>query len=143
MSDLSTRDQFYRADRSIPRGRERRFRLAATDNSKTAGLVIRGRIGRADSSRAGLLVCDVGALTDADLGTVDALARLQLTARRLGGKVCLLHASAELRDLLALAGLRAVVPCSLPLPLEPRGQTEQREEPRGVEEERDPADSIA
>jgi ABC-type transporter Mla MlaB component len=122
----------------------------------TTELVVRGRIGRADGAalceRARLLlgdghhavvVCNVGALTDADIETIEALARLQLTARRLGGTVRLRHASAELRELLHLAGLGAVVPCSAGLPFQPRGQAEHREEPRRVEEEGDPADPIA
>ncbi|MBA2263646.1 MAG: STAS domain-containing protein [Chloroflexi bacterium] len=51
------------------------------------------------------VVCDVGELTDVDCGTVDALARLQLTAQRLGRGVCLRRISPELHDLLLLAGL--------------------------------------
>jgi hypothetical protein len=93
--------------------------------------------------RQAVVACDVAGLTDADLETVEALARLQLAARRLGGKVWLRHASVELRDLLQLAGLEAVVPCRAPLPVEPRGQAEHREEPRRVEEEGDPTDAIA
>jgi anti-anti-sigma regulatory factor len=121
----------------------------------TIDLVIRGRIGRADGAAlcervrrlmaggdADLVVCDLSSLTDPDLDTIDALARLQLTTRRLGGKICLRHASLELRELLALAGLRDVVPCRAGLHLEASGQAEGREEAGGVEEERDPADSI-
>ncbi len=48
---------------------------------------------------------DVAALTDADLETVDALARLQLAARRRGTRVRLLGASRHLRELLELVGL--------------------------------------
>jgi hypothetical protein len=115
-------------------------------------LVIGGLIARADvpglcncvrvlleGSDADLVVCDVAAL-DPDLVTVDALARLQLTARRLGRRVRLRHASCKLEELLALAGLCDVVPLWAELPLEPRGQTEEREQGRGVEEEADPAD---
>jgi len=78
-----------------------------------------------------------------DLATVDALARLQLIARRLGCKIELRDAPDKLREILALAGLGDVVPCAERLPVEVRGQAEQREEPRGVEEEADPADPIA
>jgi hypothetical protein len=85
-------------------------------------------------------VCDVGAVFDPNLVTVDALARLQLTARRLGHRVRLRHASRELQELLALVGLRDVVPLCAGLPLEPRGQPEEREQSRGVEEEADPGD---
>lgn len=53
------------------------------------------------------------------------------------------NAPGELQELLDFAGLVGVVPCSEPLPLEPRGQPEQWEEPRGVEEEANPGDPIA
>ena len=55
------------------------------------------------------LPCDVAAL-DADLSTVDALARLQLRARRRGDDVELRNGSAELWALLSLAGLESVFP---------------------------------
>jgi hypothetical protein len=44
-----------------------------------------------------------------DLALVDLLARLGLAARRLGGRVRVVDASVELRALLDLAGLSAVV----------------------------------
>lgn len=86
------------------------------------------------------VVCDVGALTDPDVGTVDALARLALAARRLGRQVQLAHASRELRDLLVLAGLGDVVPPDAGLPLGLSRQTEQREQPRGVQKRVEPGD---
>jgi hypothetical protein len=85
----------------------------------------------------------VAGLTNSDLATVDDLARLQLIARRLGITVELHDAPDELRELLDLAGLREVVRCSEPLPVEVRRQAEQREKPRRVEEEADPGDPIA
>jgi STAS domain-containing protein len=85
------------------------------------------------------VICDVRGITLADLGTVDALARLQLTARRRGGNVQLKNAAPCLRNLLALAGLADVVRCSTES-VDPKGQPEHREEPGRVEEERDPAD---
>jgi ABC-type transporter Mla MlaB component len=88
------------------------------------------------------LICDVGAVAHPDAGTVEALARMQLTARRHGGRLQLRRACGELRDLLALSGLTDVLPCD-ELPLEASGQVEEREPPGGVEEERDPADPIA
>lgn len=60
----------------------------------------------------GPLICDVGALRRADCGTIDSLARLQLTARRLGCEVELRHVSSELHRLLAFAGLCEVVGCT-------------------------------
>jgi ABC-type transporter Mla MlaB component len=86
------------------------------------------------------LICDVGAITNPDAVTVDALARLQLTARRLGRHVRLEHASPQLRELLAFVGLSEVLPLSGQSGPQPRGQTEEREEGGGVEEEGDPAD---
>lgn len=74
-----------------------------------------------------------------DAGTIDAMARMQLTARRLGRRVRLLDASGELKDLLALTGLSDVVPCE-ELSLEARRHAEQREPASGIEEEGDPAD---
>jgi ABC-type transporter Mla MlaB component len=61
-------------------------------------------------SGADVVVCDVAALVDPDAVTVDALARLQLTARRFGRQVRLRHASGHLQDLLGLTGLSDVVP---------------------------------
>ena len=46
----------------------------------------------------------------ADAGTVDALARLQLAARRHGCQVRLRGASSELRELVVFMGLRDVLP---------------------------------
>jgi hypothetical protein len=84
------------------------------------------------------LECDVANVGERpDLATVEALARVELTARRLGSDICLRGASVELLDLLAL--------CGLPIEsvLEAEGQAEQREEARGVEEEGDPGDPVA
>lgn len=93
-----------------------------------------------EGSGAELVVCDVSAVVDPDAATIDALARVQLTARRLGRQVQLRHACGELRDLVALMGLGDVLPLSGALRLEPRGQAEDREQARGVEEEADPDD---
>jgi hypothetical protein len=76
------------------------------------------------------IVCDVGAVAP-DAVAIDTLARLQLAARRLGLEIRLRHASSELRELLAFAGLRDV------LRVEAGGQAEEREERLGVEEERE------
>lgn len=89
---------------------------------------------------AGPVVCDVGALVDLDAVTVDALARLQLTARRSGGRVWLRDASAELHGLLELMGLGDVLPCGSGSGVEPSRKTEEGEQARRVEEERDSGD---
>ena len=88
------------------------------------------------------LDCDVGGLAAADAGTLDALARLQLTARRLGWHVRLRHASDELHGLLALAGLCDVVGACPDLRVETGGQAEEREHPGGVQEEGDSAQPV-
>jgi hypothetical protein len=59
-------------------------------------------------SVAEVVMCDVRALR-ADAVTVEALARLQLTAVRLGRRVRLLHASPELCELIDFMGLRAPI----------------------------------
>jgi ABC-type transporter Mla MlaB component len=104
-----------------------------------AGLCERVRV-LLEGCDADQVVCDVSALVDADAVTVDALARLQLTARRLGRELRLRHACGELQDLLSLMGLGEVVSLCADSGFEPGGQTEQREQGLGVEEEADPAD---
>ena len=64
---------------------------------------------RLEQSDAGVAYCDVRGV-DVDAVTVDALARLQLAARRRGCQVRLLQPSNELRELVAFMGLRDVLP---------------------------------
>ena len=82
------------------------------------------------------IVCDVSALAP-DAAAIDALARLQLLAKRQGpGDPAASGCRASCGELLGLCGLGDV------LSLEVGGQAEQREERGGVEEERqldDPA----
>ncbi len=107
----------------------------------------------------GLVVVDVAALHHPDVATLDALARLQLAARRCGYRVQFRRACADLRDLMALAGLDDVLPLcpdsgspdsdrpdsgspdsgSPDSGVQGRGQPEQPEQ-AGVEEARDPGD---
>lgn len=83
--------------------------------------------------------CDVGSLADPDATTIDALARLQLTAIRLGRRVRVCHACDRLEELLGLVGL-----CEILLSDASGGeagrQPEEREQPLRVEEERDGGD---
>jgi hypothetical protein len=71
---------------------------------------------------------------------LNALARLQVTARRLGGTIRIQPESRELARLLTLAGLGNVIACggviASPggLLVEPHRQPEPREECGGVEE---------
>ena len=119
----------------------------------TIALVITGPIAPADvsglcervhtlleRSDADLVVCDVRSILRPDASTVDALARLQLTALRLGRRVRLRDAGEALQELLALMGLSDVVPVFAGLPVEAERQTEDREQARRVEEEADPGD---
>jgi ABC-type transporter Mla MlaB component len=85
-----------------------------------------------ETSEARVVVCDVGALGPVHIGTVDVLARLQLAARRAGGRIRLRDPAPALRALLDLVGL----------PFELEGQAEQREPARGVEEAVEPRDPV-
>jgi ABC-type transporter Mla MlaB component len=58
---------------------------------------------------AGVALCDVRGV-EPDAMTVDALARLQLAARRNGCRVRLRHASSDLRELVSFMGLCDVLP---------------------------------
>lgn len=98
------------------------------------------RRARACLAAHGHVACDVSALADPDLGTVDTLARLQLTVTRLGGTISLRGVTPRLHELLALTGLEEVLPSRPELSVEPGRKPEQREEPLGVEEEADPRD---
>ncbi|MFG3260977.1 MULTISPECIES: STAS domain-containing protein [Streptomyces] len=73
----------------------------------------------------GLVVCEVAGLGVPGLTAVDLLARLQLTARRSGGRIRLRAPDPALLALLDLVGLR----------FEVEGNPEQREPPLGVQEE--------
>jgi ABC-type transporter Mla MlaB component len=114
--------------------------LNPPSGASTVVFVVDGPVDRADvealcervrlllaSSHAELVVCDVGALTEPDAATIDALARLQLTAGRLGSQVRLRHACDELQNLLTLVGLSDVVPYGSDSGVEPGRQTKERE----------------
>jgi anti-anti-sigma factor len=62
-----------------------------------------------DGIEAESIVCDVTAVTAPDAVAVEALARLQLAARRRGLRVWLRDGEGDVLDLLALAGLREVL----------------------------------
>ena len=90
--------------------------------SPTLAFTVHGPIARADlpglcdrvcallaESQASVALCDVRGV-EPDAVTVDALARLQLAARRSGCQVRLQNASRELRGLVAFMGLADVFP---------------------------------
>jgi len=91
-----------------------------------------------NSSDGEVVVCDVGALP-ANARTIEALARLQLTARRHGRRIRLQRVSPELQQLIEFVGLADVLGVRPAL----RGRSrdaEEREHPRGIEERVDPDD---
>ena len=114
-------------------------RNGRVDRADIPGLCERARI-LLTSETADQLVCDAGAIVTPDAVAVDALARLQLTARRSGRELRVRRASRELQDLVAFMGLGGVVPLSAGSGLEPGRQTEEREQRVRVKEKRDPAD---
>jgi ABC-type transporter Mla MlaB component len=73
-----------------------------------AGLCVRV-CGLLEGSDADVALCDVSGVVP-DAVTIDALARLQLAARRQGCQVRLRHASRELIRLVAFMGLQDVLP---------------------------------
>ena len=77
------------------------------------------------------IVCEIAGTGAVDLATLEALARLALEARRLGLELRLRSVSSEVRELITLAGLEAVL-----LGVQAGRQPEQREQPLRVEEER-------
>ena len=95
------------------------------------------------SCAAGIVVCDVHALPP-DARALEALARLQLTARRASRRIRLQRARPELLRLLDFAGLAEVIPATKNAPplavVQRQRQAEQREDPPDVEEAVDRGD---
>ena len=83
------------------------------------------------------ILCDLSALGDADVQVIDLLGRLELAARRHGRTLRLRNASPALIGLIAFLGLDAT------LRLEAEWEAEEREDPVGVEEERQLDDSAS
>jgi ABC-type transporter Mla MlaB component len=96
----------------------------ATPGPQSVAFAIRGPISRADlpglcarvcgllegsGSTTDVVLCDVHGV-EPDAVTVDALAQLQLAARRRGLQVRLCHASEALLGLVRFMGLEAVLP---------------------------------
>jgi anti-anti-sigma factor len=126
--------------------------LRPAHEPRTIELRIAGRIDRADAARLGRkvrtlldagdvaqIVCDLGAVTQSDVAVVDALCRMRLAARRRGCQLMLRDASKGLLELLFLMGLTDIVRV-VGSGGEVERESEQREHPGRVEEERDPAD---
>jgi len=77
--------------------------------------------------------CDLSGLAEVDAAVLDALARLQLKARRSGVTLRLCNVDRALADLIEWAGLSDVLRIAESV-VEVDGQVEQREE-LGVDEE--------
>jgi ABC-type transporter Mla MlaB component len=97
------------------------YGLMGVPAPRTIVFAIHGPIARADlpglcervcglleASHAQVALCDVSGI-EPDCVTVDALARLQVAARRHGCQVRLRHSSSELEELLAFLGLADVL----------------------------------
>lgn len=110
--DVPDRDEALHAD--IP---------PRIDRPAVAVFVVEGRLTRddipdlcrraraiIDATPVDVVVCDVAGIVRPDGVTLDALARLQLAARRRGCRVALRGAAPELLALLALSGLTDIVP---------------------------------
>lgn len=83
-----------------------------------------------ESTGAGVVVCDAAGFGPPGLAAVDALARLELAARRTGGRIRVRAPAPALRALLDLVGLR----------FEVEGEVEEREPALRVEEEVEPGE---
>lgn len=83
------------------------------------------------------IVLDCCRLRVPDVTEVDRIARLHLALTRQGYELRLQNANVPLRELIGLCGLSGV------LCVEPGREAEEREQARGVEEERDLGDAPA
>jgi hypothetical protein len=96
--------------------------MMPSPSPRTVAFAVHGPIARADlpglcdrvcailaESEVEVAYCDVAGVPP-DAVTVDALARLQLAARRRGCQIRLLHCSPELLELVASMGLTEVLP---------------------------------
>lgn len=79
----------------------------APDDARQLCARLRGLLLETGTAR---VICEVGGLIDPDACTVNALARLALTSRRLGCVISLADASPCLLELIALCGLGDVLP---------------------------------
>lgn len=130
------------------------------DSTKPAVLVLPGLVTRDEVPRlceavrvllgttgAGVVVCDVAGLGPPGLTAVDALARMELAARREGGRIRLAGPDPALRALLDLVGLRFEACDGAGLadsgslgPVEAEGESEEREPAGRVQEAVEPGD---
>lgn len=141
--------------------------LLTVDSVKPAVLVLPGLLAPGEVPRlceavrallgttgARVVICDVEGLGPPGLTAVDALARMELTARRAGGRIRLHGPDPALSALLDLVGLRfETCACSgradcpvadgpgLPGSVETQGEPEEREPAGRVQEAVEPGDT--
>ena len=84
-----------------------------------------------------LVLVNCARIRNPDLKTIDYLCRVQLGLKRSGRQACLANSNDDLKALIRFSGLSGV------LRIEVQRQPEEREEPGGVEEERDLGDPPA
>jgi ABC-type transporter Mla MlaB component len=96
-------------------------------------------LAHADGEPCAWLVCDVRAVGAGDAVTVDALARMQLAAKRRGRQIRVRHASPDLERLLSFCALSDVLRLEA-AGSEPVRQAEHREQAGRVEERVEPDD---
>ena len=89
------------------------------------------------------VLVDVSGVRNPDVGYVDALARLQLGARRYGSRVRLVGPCPRLLELLALVGLEDLLPADGRESGDLHREAEHREQPVDVEVGVDPGDPVA
>ena len=85
--------------------------LPTVHDASTVAVLCQGLAVRLAMAGADRVRCEVGPSQAVDVGTVDALARVVLTAKRSGAMVSVRGAAVDLRGLLALVGLAEVVAC--------------------------------
>ena len=71
-----------------------------------------GMRGVLENFRGATVICDVGAICQPDASIVDVIARLQLTAKRMGCVLRLRDVRPRLRELIDLAGLQETLPAT-------------------------------
>jgi ABC-type transporter Mla MlaB component len=88
------------------------------------------------------VLVDVSRVRSSDIGCVDALARLQLGARRHGSRIRLVGPCPRLLELLALVGLEELLPADDGSSGDLHREAEHGEEPVDVEVGVDPGDPV-
>jgi hypothetical protein len=103
------------------------FAVAPTVTRADIPAICADLAGRLRGRSGGVVVCDVAEVVRPDVVTVEALARLRLTARRYGWALFVHGAGPGLLELVGLLGLDDVLPQS-------GREPEEREQAGGVEE---------